>query len=1225
MTYYHLFRKGFYVLLYLGILFILTSAVREETQSKESLPLQVEKTTPELVVQNGSIGSITAIFSKDGRFVLTSDVDSTVRLWDSESGLLIREFNDAGPAISLSPDANLAATSDPNSVDVLLWDTATGEKLLTLTGHESGVNSIDFSPDGSLIVTGGTIARLWDVKTGKQLQILAVDPKTAEPISESIMQHFLSFRFLDVEFSPNGRYILTGSNDGIARLWDIETGAEIRQFQGHERYSDDGSRGLVYSVAFSPAGDLVLTGSGDRTARIWDVETGQEIHQFKAAFPVSSVDFSKDGKYILTGENHGGTARLWHIDSGKVLKEFNNGQDGVNSVAFSPDNQSVLLGDWAFDIRGRTVIDLNQNLPADDASSAQLFNRETGKLIRRFEGVIRPVEHADSSSDQQYLVTSSPPLKSRSEDGAEVQVWDLNLGRQIGRQPYYQGKIDRLAYLPNSDDFLLFLNGSDIPEIRNSRNSQIANLPSIPRILDYSTNGESWLVQSDSGELVLVSGKNNPFMLDLSIESQYVHAVPDSQTFFFVDFSPNGSYMATAHRQGNKEPIRIWHTDPLQMVNQYDGFEELLDIDVMLPNLMWTDFHPTKKLLLAGGRDQTIRLWDFEQGNEVWRYQDQDTAYRVEFAPNGLWFVVAHKNDGDVYIFDTETHSQLARLKRDGTQILCLDIPSDSSYLITCSRNNLIQFWDPNTGNELARIAMLRNGNWLVIDPNTGRFDTNDMDLIRGLHWVFPDNPFRVLPIEIFMRDFFTPGLLHFILTRQELPQITSLENLNRVQPIVEITSVEEGPRPNEVFIDVKVSSNHGGFLRNGQQITMTTDAYDLRLFRDGQLVGQYPESDNTLQLINAIRTEEQLQNWREFSKVKKEIVQFQVRLPTQESHQRFRFSAYAFNEDRVKSQTVYTDYITTSPLEPREHRAYVVTIGVGDKQASKLNEVFKPLYFTGESALRMQKVLPDMLVDSGEFKEDEIVTISLISNLLDDEGSYIRPTKSNIETVFALLAGQQVGSGRLSEFPDQLLKQIRRVEPNDSVYIFFSSHGYTDPQANFYLIPYDSGMLPIQEGKPLDEQITPEYLARTISSYELANWLQPMDAGHLVMIIDACRSAAFKGEGFKPGPMGDPGLGQLSYDKGMQVLTATQGENDAIGSGASQLSLLTRALVEAMEQNNTLTEGRFNEKAWFQDAVVRVPRLYAELVPEDEQTIIQQPVLFDFTERIVGQTTDAN
>ncbi len=500
------------------------------------------------------------------------------------------------------------------------------------------------------------------------------------------------------------------------------------------------------------------------------------------------------------------------------------------------------------------------------------------------------------------------------------------------------------------------------------------------------------------------------------------------------------------------------------------------------------------------------------------------------------------------------------------------------------------------------------------------------MDLIRGLHWVFPDDPYRVLPIEIFMRDFFTPGLLHLILTQQELPQITSLENLNRVQPIVEIISVEEGPSSDVVFVDIKVSPNQGQFQYGNEQITKTTDAYDLRLFRNGQLVGQYPEIYEVRQLGNTIHSKEELQNWRELSRVNNDIVQFQVRLPTQDLDQRFRFSAYAFNEDRVKSQTDYMDYIAAPSLESRERRAYIVTVGVGDKQASKLNEVFKPLYFTGESALRMQKVLPDLLVDSGEFKENEIVTIPLISNLLDDEGSYIRPTKGNIETVFALLAGQQVESERLSEFPGQLLKQIGRVGPNDSVYIFFSSHGYTDPQANFYLIPYDSGILPVQEGKPLDEQITPEYLAQTISSYELANWLQPIDAGHLVMIIDACRSEAFKGEGFKPGPMGDPGLGQLSYDKGMRVLTATQGENDAIGLGASQLSLLTSALVEgAMEQDNTLTNGRFNEKAWFQDAVVRVPRLYAELVPEDERTIIQQPVLFDFTERVTGSTIDAN
>jgi WD40 repeat protein len=121
--------------------------------------------------------------------------------------------------------------------------------LRTLEGHEGMVAAAAFSPDGRFILTGswdGT-ARLWDAQTGAPLRTLAGH--------ESLVSA--------AAFSPDGRFILTGSWDGTARLWDAQTGAALRTLTGHD--------GPVTAAAFSPDGRFIVTGSADRTARIWAV------------------------------------------------------------------------------------------------------------------------------------------------------------------------------------------------------------------------------------------------------------------------------------------------------------------------------------------------------------------------------------------------------------------------------------------------------------------------------------------------------------------------------------------------------------------------------------------------------------------------------------------------------------------------------------------------------------------------------------------------------------------------------------------------------------------------------------------------------------------------------------------------------------------------------------------------------------------------------------------
>jgi hypothetical protein len=157
-----------------------------------------------------------------------------------------------------------------------------------------------------------------------------------------------------IDFSPDSKYIVTGTKDFYARLWDVATGMEIRTLRGHSGY--------INSVCFSPDGRYLVTGSRDSIAKLWDVATGKEIRTFKGhSGAINSVCFSPDGLYLITG-GADATTKLWEIRSGNELASL---------ISIGERDWAVITQNELFDasegaqekihfVKGMETIELNQ-------------------------------------------------------------------------------------------------------------------------------------------------------------------------------------------------------------------------------------------------------------------------------------------------------------------------------------------------------------------------------------------------------------------------------------------------------------------------------------------------------------------------------------------------------------------------------------------------------------------------------------------------------------------------------------------------------------------------------------------------------------------------------------------------------------------------------------------------------------------------------------------------
>jgi WD40 repeat protein len=226
---------------------------------------------------------VRAAVALTGGRVLTAGDDGAVRLW-THDGKAVWSASQGSPVRVAAASSTGEVATGAADGSVVLWRARDGVALHTLHGHTGAVTSLDFSRDGSLLVSGSadTTARIWNAATGASAHTLAGH----------------RFDVTSVEFSPDGKLVLTASVDGDALLWSVASGRTVHRLRFHVA--------TVSQAAFSPDGRWVVT-AGPTTAGIWQVRTGDLLMFLGGASgQLTSAGFAPDSKRIVVGSSGGG-------------------------------------------------------------------------------------------------------------------------------------------------------------------------------------------------------------------------------------------------------------------------------------------------------------------------------------------------------------------------------------------------------------------------------------------------------------------------------------------------------------------------------------------------------------------------------------------------------------------------------------------------------------------------------------------------------------------------------------------------------------------------------------------------------------------------------------------------------------------------------------------------------------------------------------------------------
>jgi len=249
----------------------------------------------------------TVLFSPDGRYLVSSSLDHSIRIWDSVTGNLVRVLSQSENVVPLafSPDGRVLASAcgfhatqegckDPS---IALWKFPSGEPAGKLTGHKNGVRALVFSPDGLLLASGGEdrTIRLWDTATAAEVRSIP-----------------MSLGAYGVTFSPDSKW-LAAQESATIHVLDVATGRELHALR--QPYGGGG-------VAFAPDGRWLASTGSDPHVILWDVTTWSAVRRIPSeSLNCRGIAFSPNGK-LLAAACSDSTVKLLDAASLRRLKSL---------------------------------------------------------------------------------------------------------------------------------------------------------------------------------------------------------------------------------------------------------------------------------------------------------------------------------------------------------------------------------------------------------------------------------------------------------------------------------------------------------------------------------------------------------------------------------------------------------------------------------------------------------------------------------------------------------------------------------------------------------------------------------------------------------------------------------------------------------------------------------------------------------------------------------------
>ena len=638
----------------------------------------------------GHQGVVTSVaFTPSSKHIVSGSSDTTVKVWDigkEQAPTTLTTDTSHVHCLAFSPDGS-QFISGCGGVDkkkggefgeVQVWSTKTGSLIRSFRGHNGTIECVAYSPDGVHVVTGSrdNTLKLWNVQTGKE-------PRTFRGHAGTVNA---------VAFSPDGKHIISGSDDSLVMIWNVSTGKEQRTLKGHA--------GEVRSLVLSLDGGRIITGGGGQSKvtalyfgeiKVWDFDTGRELRQLKGhTGPGTNLSLSRNGKLLVsTGQDN--TVRVWDVQSGQQQQVLHH-VPYAQCAGFSPDGQRVITGTGhLFDQKAcqikvwstSTGVEL-LSLPARSKHVRCLaFSPDGDRIIGGLDnGKVKvwdtsrtPNRYSLTHPEVAYCLAFSPDgrrIVTGSEDRL-AHVWSSASGQKLltlrGHSQRMRG-VYTVAFSPDGERIATGAGGSDLHTRLHTRTTwgeiKVWDAQSgqeqlhIPLSAFYGGGSVRF---SPDGQQLITAINDKVQLWDASTGKELKTLEGANSSNVPVKVSKDGSHVVGASR----DQVKVW--------NLKTG-KELFSVQGHLARVRCVAFSPDGKWIASGtGKvnrelelytSGEIRVWDSRTGTEALNVRGHSSAVlSLSFSEDNQRLVSC--GGGELKVWSLRTGELLRTIRVAGT------------------------------------------------------------------------------------------------------------------------------------------------------------------------------------------------------------------------------------------------------------------------------------------------------------------------------------------------------------------------------------------------------------------------------------------------------------------------------------------------------------------------------------------------------------------------------